>query len=444
MGTSGVAFHLDPQLLAEILASIDLGEPSPWAVLLCKFADDSTDVAPREHYERLFTGAGRGSDNMVDFFRDVSHNHLNLGDSEVFGWFTLPINKADYAGNVAEAPPGQVNRGGLFGLCQQKATEEGVDFSLFKGTVVSMAGEVDLFGYLGGMGAMCDSLSLKPSLLGQEMGHGYGLDHARRDGSAEEYADPWDVMSTANAFMSPHSEYEEIGPALNAAAMRSRGWLREDRVWKAGSALFDATIELRPLQRLDLAGSLAAELGPYLVEFRIKEGWDAAIPRSCVLVHRFEENHSYVMQGHNGSYDLVEGDSFEASVVAAPERTAVEVIEIDEKRRVARVRLVHRPAASREGIWGQLVGGVAVDGGGGVIVGGHFHPVPPKGPLVAILEMVASHAASEEIDDVAARGLSQRAALGKIAQHALVEMSRNEAGLPSREERPDGKLLEKK
>jgi hypothetical protein len=430
--------------IAEILAGLE-GEDSPWAVLLCKFSDDSSEVAPREHYERLFTRAANGSSNMVDFFRDVSHGSLNLGRSEVFGWYTLSIDKAAYAGNVPTPPPGQVNRGGLFDLCKQKASEEGVDLSRFKGVVVSMAGQVDLFGFLGGMGAMCDSLSLKPSLLGQEMGHGYGLDHARRDGSNEEYADPWDVMSTANAYMAEGGEYELTGPALNAANMRSRGWLDETRVWRGSSSSSAATVELRPLHRRDLPGLLAAELGPYLVEFRMKENWDAPIPRSCVLVHRFQDNHSYVMQGTGRNYDLVAGDSFRVGIPGATETSEAEVVGIDEGERIATIKLAHHPAPRPPQAGpGVVIGGVPVDGPGGIVIGGKFHPVPPRGPLTGILEQLASFTASEQIDDVAARGVSQRAALGKIAQHALVEMSQNEAGLPSTEERPDAKLLEQK
>jgi hypothetical protein len=147
--------------------------------------------------------------------------------------------------------------------------------------VVCGYGQVDLCGWTGGMAALCDSYSLQPSLLGQEMGHGYGLDHARRDGSADDYNDPWDVMSTAAfpAMQQPDPEFSSVGPGLNAWNMRSRGWLDESRVWTTPTGhAGEYTVELRPLHRRDLRGSLAAEVGPYLVEFRVPERWDAAIP----------------------------------------------------------------------------------------------------------------------------------------------------------------------
>ena len=115
-------------------------------------------------------------------------------------------------------------------------------------------------------------------------------------------------MSTYNA---PDSEFKSIGPGLNAWNMRSQFWLDESRVWKVTGNGGDQTITLRPHVRRDLPGLLAAELmGGYLVEFRVQEGWDAAIPRPAVLVHRFDAGHSYLMSGNSGSFDLVVGDSF--------------------------------------------------------------------------------------------------------------------------------------
>ena len=52
--------------------------PSPWAILLTKFADDPSPDPDKEIYRRLFTDAGLGTNNMVKFFADVSHGKLDL------------------------------------------------------------------------------------------------------------------------------------------------------------------------------------------------------------------------------------------------------------------------------------------------------------------------------------------------------------------------------
>lgn len=200
---------------------------------------------------------------MVDFFSDVSHGHLDLSASQVFGWFTLSINKSAYVGNATPGP-GQYDRNALVALCRTAATNGGVNLAGFNGVVISMNGSVDLFGYVGVMQAFCDSNSLSPSPLGQEMGHGYGLDHARKDGSTADYQDPWDVMSVYAAFMAPNSKWGTIGPALNAWCMRSQSWLDESRVFNSpspNSPVNNVLVKLRPLHRRDLAGLLAAELG---------------------------------------------------------------------------------------------------------------------------------------------------------------------------------------
>jgi hypothetical protein len=398
---------------------------SPWAVLCCRFADDTDPLPPLGHYQQLFTGTGRGTLNMVDFFSDVSHGQLDLSGSQVFGWFAIPKNKADYVGN-APAPAGKLNRNDLVNLCHQTAADDGVDFSKFAGYVISMHGSVDLFGYVGGMAAFCDSNSLQPSLLGQEMGHGYGLDHSRRDGSTADYQDPWDVMSTAGPFEAPNADYQWVGPGLNAANMRGRGWLDESRVWKSSSLAYDATIQLRPVHRRDLAGFLAAELGGFLVEFRVKERWDAAIPQACVLVHSLSDNHSYVVQGTSGNYDLAAGDSFQQGFESFPYAVyaRLDVVSIDETARTATVRLVFRPAQPLPHfeIVGRIFGGVAVDGGGFIIVGGRVIPVPPRGPAMEILKQLETYISVREAEDLSAQMAVQRAALTGIARQAVGEL----------------------
>jgi len=184
------------------------------------------------------------------------------------------------------------------------------------------------------------------------MGHAFGLDHSRRFGSALDYQDPWDVMSTAAAYSAPDPDYGARGPGLNAWNMRSRRWLDDSRVWRKGGP-FDEVVQLRPLHERDLPGWLAAELPPndgggghgrFLVEFRVKDGWDAGIPRSAVLVHLFEGEigqflgtHSYIMAGTNGNMDLVAGDVFNGGSLGA----IAEVKEINEFNRTATLRLIY-------------------------------------------------------------------------------------------------------
>jgi hypothetical protein len=404
---------------------------------------------PDSHYQRLFTGAGTGSYNMVDYFSTMSHGNIDVSGSEIFGWFTLTVDRAAYVGGGTPGP-GQYDRGGLIELCRQTASNNGVNLSAFDGTLITFSGYVDLFALLGGMTAFCDIGSLSPSPLGQEMGHGYGLDHARRNGSSLDALDPWDDMSVYDsAFMAPSDEWGTIGPGLNAWCMRSQGWLDESRVWGNSLPSFeDAIVEIRPLHRLDLPGFIAANIGEFLVEYRPAQRWDAAFPRSAVFVHRFEDNHSYVMgpSAAHGNYDLQAGDSFRSGYLSAfsPE-SRVDVLAIDDNALTATLRLSHRPAATVSrlpfaisALLGQLVGGVAVDGSGGVIIGGVYHPVPPRGPETEILAQLGAYLAAADITDVSLRAQVRLAALkaiGRVAAARSAELGPIRSPSPRRHER---------
>jgi hypothetical protein len=361
---------------------------------------------------------------MVDYFFAMSHETIDLTGSQVFGWFTLPKAKTDYAGNVGTPPSGQINRQGLVDLARSTAVSGGVDLTQYYGVVVVMNVLTDLFGG-GGRQALCDPGSFEPTVLGQEMGHGYGLAHSRVDGSTGDYQDPWDTMSTWDScYWADNDQYTLIGPGLNAANMRGQGWLDEVRVWRASSTAFSQEIELRPLHRHDMPGFLAAEVpgtpGGFLVEFRMNEAWDAGFPRSAVLVHRFEDNHSYRMIGIGGHSDLVTGDVFESgSEFPLFPLTRVEVTEINEMRHYAKVRLSHRPAIRIPipGLGGEVFGGIPVDGDGFIVIGGHVVPVPPRSPITRILEQVSAYQVADQIADPMVRQSAKQGAITAMRQH---------------------------
>jgi hypothetical protein len=407
---------------------------SPWAVILTCFQDDppTAQLPPVDHYRKLFTKAGSGTLNVVDCFDDMSHGKLDLSGSEVFGWYRLSTKKADYVGNTYPQPAGKLNRDGLRDAARAAATAAGVQLSNYAGVCVASYGTVDCCGWVGGMAALCDSNSLTPSLLGQEMGHGYGLDHARLQGGemlhgcpgpTQDYQDAWDLMSTRcwPQMMAPNSNYGTVGPGLNACNMRSRGWLNERRVWSPMSLLspWEQTLTLRPLHHRNEPGWLAADLGPYLVEMRVPEKWDAAIPRACVLVHRFSGNRSYLQRAVSGNQDLVKGDRFVGQLLWG--RYELEVQDVNQGNRTATVHLRGRPnrprlEASVSAL--QIVRGAAGGAGDGLVLGERVIEVPLRGPARELLEQIARYLGTEVEGDVAAALAIHRHALTEIVRLA--------------------------
>lgn len=410
-----------------------MAQQTPWAILLCKWSDQDAEPESVGFFERLFTPAGAGTRNMVEHFDLMSHGTLDVSGSQVFGWLTMPRPQSDYAGNVMVAPEGQINRQGLVDLARATAITNGVDLTRFWGVVVCTNTATDLFGG-GGPQAVCGPGSFEPAVLGQEMGHGYGLDHSRRAGSTEDYQDPWDVMSTWNScHMAVDSDYSRIGPGLNAANMRGRGWLDESRVWTSRERDFTETIELRPLHRRDLPGFLAAQVGGYLVEFRVAEAWDAAIPRAAVLVHSFDANSSNIHPGNSGAVDLVTGDAFESGDPSAHLKlyVRVEVQGIDPRGLTATLQVAHRfpqlPPTKIGGDHGTPwvdgggftdLGQLTLGGGGLIVVGGRTVQIAPGDSAIVVLEHLAAAEAVGAVRDTAARNSIRKAAMQELALFA--------------------------
>jgi hypothetical protein len=384
-------------------------------------------------YQQLFTTAGSDKLNIVNFFAEMSHGKLDMSANKVFGPYTLDAKLSNYGNYPPGAtPPGKVNRIDLINLAKSAATAAGVNLSSFSGVCVSCLGAVDLFGVLGGMAMVCDTNSLDVSGPPQEFMHGYGLMHSKIYGSTAEYRDPWDVMSNYNIYESSNPDFTVVGPGLNAWNMRWLGWLNETRVWTTPTNAWDEVVQLRPLHRTDLEGFLAAQVGPYLVEFRVPQRWDTAIPRACVQVHSNTDNYSVLHPAYSGSRDIVQGDKFVFGDPSDTEFTgyyAVEVTKIDEPNLTATVKLNQRsPHPHRNPVLvGEAFGGVQVDGGGIVIIGGILIKVPPRGPVRELVENLARYLRADfSRNNVAAALAGQRAALEGIVSNVLALYSEAE------------------
>jgi hypothetical protein len=421
---------------------------TPWAILLCKFNDDSSAaIYPRQRFNEIFTSAGNGKFNMIDYFRDMSHGQLDLSGSKVFpspdkGWYTLTQKQSDYLGWNTPT----YGRGALQVWAREAAKANQDELTGFFNIVVVMNTPTDLFGGTGGV-ATDDGRnpnngmsSLSPSLLGQEMGHGYGLDHARIEGSVADYMDPFDIMSTASAIMAPHPVYTErdvrgrsvflIGPGLNAATMHAFGWLDASRVWQAGSSPFTGTIQVRPLHRKDLPGFLCARIGNLFIEFRMNELWDAGFSDPVVLIHDYFDGHSYLQIADDGNGFLTKGSTFSQGDVSnqpGPFHGAglqITVTDIDAGSRTASLNVKSWVDQRPEVGPGTILGGVANDGGGWVILNGKVFKVPPRSPLLNILEQMVEAQQSQNLNHFQARGLAQQRAYAAISELAAAQAKR--------------------
>ncbi len=84
-----------------------MGLQTPWAILRCKWNDIDDEPLSDEYVQNMFTTAGAGTLNMVDYFDKMSHGNVDLSGSQVFGWFTLPNPHTDspaYVVNTEDEP----------------------------------------------------------------------------------------------------------------------------------------------------------------------------------------------------------------------------------------------------------------------------------------------------------------------------------------------------
>lgn len=358
-----------------------------FAYLLVKFTDSQAEPITIDRARRLFTKIGRGGLFVVDWFDANTHGNVDVGDSDVFGWFDLEESSTEYNQKRANG----ASRGRIIDLGRAAATKAGVDLSAFQNVVVVTNIEVDLFGSTNGVAATAViagkqrwEVQVAPAVLCQEMIHGLGAsEHSRRAGSDADYRDPWDVMSMFAASTGGHPVETDlpIGPGLNSAYMDRAGWLDHSRVQTSAT-----TLTLRPLHRRDLPGHLAALVNGWYVEYRPAVGWDSGYGGSRIFVHSRANNTSYL------EAELGAGDSFEVGdrLGIFESYFGVTVNSIDDGTLSASVSIQAKRA--REFVVGpaELFGGVANDGGGFVIIGGKIVKVPPRSPLIRVLERVAA------------------------------------------------------
>lgn len=418
-----------------------------FAILLLRISG-APDKPSRSYVMKMFTAEGRGSRNLVDYFDENSHGNVDIGNSQVFGWMdyghTLQdiadewtkardeTKKALLAAGTAEADA-ETQASDTANLARRNkivewaraaaAANQAGDLSGFKGIVCIFNQPVDYFASPGETVLNWDPkgppFTIDLTGVAHELGHNLGLEHSRRAGADDEYADKWDIMSAYGVYFDktgtlkpPRSSYLTFGPGLNAVNMEMAGWLDQRRLYTPGAS---GGLQLRPLHRRDLPGWLAAriQLGYQTIylEFRMKGGWDAKIPAHCILLHQRSTHPrdgnpcSELIVAHPGPVggtrpDLRAGEAYEVGDAADPFAfyARIKVLKIDPVAMTADIEVrirEHRRVEPQ----GTIYGGVASDGGGLVWTPGRgFTKIPPHSPLIRMLATMAEYEALQSVD----------------------------------------------
>jgi hypothetical protein len=264
-----------------------------WSVLLCRTSDAGTPPNNAAYYRDMFFTPGTGG--LADYYGGISLGGLNFSGSVVEGWYTMSYNLTQEQAR---------NRSQRYQDCLDAASSGG--YTPPSGQLVATITypSIDLWGSSG----CCAYLPFDVDVgaMGHETGHGLTLNHSFSDSTTYrnaswaqigEYDDPWDEMSWANAFGVGTARFGAAPPSLNAYHLDRLGWLPRPRIAVFGAdGTRDGNVTLAALNHPEIGGvlELRVPFDPtdpfhyYTVEYRSKDGWNAGIPVSIVMIHEIK------------------------------------------------------------------------------------------------------------------------------------------------------------
>lgn len=319
----------------------------PWAIILCKYNDIPNETRSRTFYEDFFTNNGMGG--VCDYWREVTLNALDLSTSKVFGWFTMNQNSSDASKLIY---PGERNK--LVQWGKDAAIANKVNLTPFGNRIlVVQNGGIDH----GAAGNGIVIIHKDPNLIEfgficHEMGHGFGLPHSFSGNPDFEYGDGWDIMSFATTTPLFNIQFKgatgvaSIG--LNARNLEALGALPESRVLSISQSDFSYTCKIDPLNQIPMGnhGYYVVKILPnatqpyrsngssFTIEYRIKSGWDKAIPQNAIIIHEVKINGlSYLQPGMSDQF--VKNQQF----VTPDPKVFVRVVSFDDQHGFANIRI---------------------------------------------------------------------------------------------------------
>jgi hypothetical protein len=368
--------------------------PQKLAILLCKFRDNErTEPNPVSFYEDLFIKRGTGGLN--DYWEAASLGAINLDGSQVFGWKTLDVKRADFLA----AHPGRWDK--IKGAIDEFTD---VDTSQFAAVVALFNVDVTDGGSAGGV--LGGPLDANVTFLAHETGHLFGLEHSF-DHSARvlvpewpsapgEYYDRHDIMSAMNVDSDAGHRFSPRGPLLNVANLDRMGWLPAARIWQSmKNSSHSYEVDIVALEHPEVAGYLAARAGAWIAEFRIPSSFDGGLMRPAILFHNESANPNSAIiasDAVNNVHEWQPGQVYGNTLIFGRYGgTLATVVSFDLQSKTARLRVqvkaTRPPFVEPEVIFGlgQLHHGFIL-----VLKDGRIVPIPMPGPepIVANLRTI--------------------------------------------------------
>jgi uncharacterized repeat protein (TIGR01451 family)/M6 family metalloprotease-like protein len=264
--------------------------------ILCKFADVAAEPQNLAFFDNLMSDTKPGANH---YWKELSYDFINLDGSTQHNWQTMAHNRAEYFEN--DDVNDDIQLGELATDCAA-AHDATVDFSAAHGINFIFNASIGCCAWGGGVGLTLDgkngfSATWMPpgawgttshGVLGQEMGHSFGLPHEGCFGTESPYDSQWDVQSAARQ-VHTNADYKD-----------KLGWLHADQKYTATTDP-NQIIEIRRLALPELAPHANSYLmatiplpapAPasqyYTVEVRKFAGYDQSpqsVPLEGVLIH---------------------------------------------------------------------------------------------------------------------------------------------------------------
>jgi len=324
--------------LGEIRAVTAVTGSQPWVSVMCKFPDVATEPQNLTFFLEMFDNSPGRLDH---YWRELSYGTIDVVGSTAAGWVNLPNNQTHYIPVPGEGcldgnPNNDADLGALFADCTA-AADHLIDFSNggnpFVGINLMFNSDLDGCAWGGGWSATLDGVSKvwrttweppwgygNVSVMGHEMGHGFGLPHSNNwDNDGWPYDNSWDVMSDAHGWAGSDATYGTLGKHTIAYHKADiLGWISPAEIFEPAPdsattiVIDDLALGTTPnyrMARIEIPSSSRY----YTVEVR---GWtgmyDANLPGEAVIIHEIDTGRSepawaYDAAGTPGSDSSGEG-----------------------------------------------------------------------------------------------------------------------------------------